>query len=157
MAAIPTTVFRTVEWHLHRESSLIANAKRDRERAIDRAFASGAGLGDGQPRGKGTHSEATSNRALLLVEAGRDVELARAWVDAIHQTYAYFGDSDVTRMAKRYYGQRVTLRALAGQLGVAEKTLDRHRDKFVATCALFAAAGGLVGVETQGVRFMGEG
>lgn len=147
MAAIPSDVFRTVEWHLHREPQLVRDAQRERGRAVDGAFATGCRIGDGLPRGKGGHSEATANKALALVQAAMGVEQARAWVAAIRQTYAYYAGGDVGRMAERYYGQRVTLRALADQLGVAEKTLERHRDKFVSTCALFAAAGGVVRVD----------
>ena len=149
MAAIPTDIFHDVEWHLHREPQLIWQAERARGRALDCAFSTGCMIGDGLPHGKGRHSEATANKALLLVQAGLSVEQARAWVAAIRQTYAYYRDTDVARMAAGYYGQRVTLRALAEQMGVAEKTLNRHRDKFVSTCALFAAAGGVVKITEE--------
>jgi hypothetical protein len=144
MAVIPAGVFRLVEWHLHHENDLVAVAAKRRKEAIDDALHGCGLLCDGQPRGKGGHSEPAASRAMAIVKAGEEVEKAREWVRAIRQTYDYFDDTAVFKMAVSYYGRGVTIRALADLLGTNEKTLDRQRDKFVSTCALFAAEKGLV-------------
>lgn len=148
MAAIPAKLFRTVEWHLHHEAGLVETARQHRRETIDSAFGLCGMKCDGMPHGKGRHSEATADKALLLVNASREVEQARAWVQAIRLTYDYFDDTPVFVMAAAYYGQDVKLRQLAKELGISEDSLNKQRDKFVSTCALFAAAGGLLKIES---------
>ncbi len=147
MASIPAKLFRAVEWHLHHESGLVETAVQRRREIIQKAVAACGPKIDGMPHGKGNHSDATATAALALVKAGQEVEQARAWAQAIRETYDYYGDTPVFRMAADYYGKGVTIRALAARMGTTEKTLDNYRDKFVSTCAVFAAAMGLVGIE----------
>jgi hypothetical protein len=145
MAAIPAKLFRVVEWHLHHESGLVETAVQRRREIIENAVVACGPKIDGMPHGKGSHSDATAKAALALVKASGEVEQARAWAQAIRETYDYYDDTPVFKMAVSYYGHDVTIRALAALLGESEKTLDRQRDKFVSTCAVFAAAKGLVG------------
>lgn len=152
MAVIPAGVFRRVEWCLHNESGMLEKAIQARRNTIEDVL-QGCGLkDDGMPKGKGGHSEATANKAMVLIKASEEVETARSWVQAIQETYEYFNGSMVCDMAKSYYGKDITITALAEQIGTNKKTLDRMRDKFVCTCAIFAAAQGLVKIRGEDRR-----
>ncbi len=123
---------------------------KHRRETIDSAFSLCGMKCDGMPHGKGRHSDGHSRQGAFTCQRqpGKWSRPA-AWVQAIRLTYDYFDDTPVFVMAAAYYGQDVKLRQLAKELGISEDSLNKQRDKFVSTCALFAAAGGLLKIDVH--------
>lgn len=150
MAVIPVKVYKNVEWHLHNERAIVKKAVENRKNVLEEVL-DGCGLkhDNGLPRGIGKHSDPTAVKAMILVRATEEVDKAEAWVQAIRETYEYFNGTNVGLMAASFYGRGITIKALASLMEIDEKTVDRLRDKFVCTCAIMAAARGLVNIEQR--------
>lgn len=148
MSIIPARVKKTVEKRLRHNDSMKLSAIQRREQAedsIDNLV--GKPIAPGMPRAKGGIADPTARTATAIVQAQHDVDVCKKWAYVIAATYAMFSQTRIPKMASAYYGNSVTMKQVAGDMGVDVQTVSEWREKFVCTCALLAAERGLIRID----------
>jgi hypothetical protein len=110
----------------------------------------GAVRDPGTPRGTSKRSDPTPMKVIQIDRLDALIANANAWVSAIDETYDYYYGTFIEEMARSFYGQDVKLGEFAKSHGMDRRIVGQLRDKFVCTCALCAAARGLVEVKKEG-------
>lgn len=145
MATIPKKVFETVEGKLFGMNRLISDAITHRNAVAEQVL---HGTPARDPRAEPAHTNAinkeTEVKAIKLVEASEEVTKARIWVFEIEKAYEYFIGTTTADVAEAFYIERKDRLSIANAMRVSTKTIDRERDRFVSTVALYAAARGLI-------------
>lgn len=140
MATIPKHIYRMCEQQLHRAAGPGCRGRMPEDRPLPSLLPSGIPQ---VIRGRGGHSDRTAKAGLqLAAENERDMWLR--WVKCIEETERYFEGTPVIDMARRYYGQHVTMIAVAERMYVDKQTAYRYRDRYVTYLAMAAACDGLI-------------
>lgn len=152
MPSIPPKVYACVEWHLHHREELLREAQKRAQADEDDAMnGDGARWADsGAPRGTSKHADPTAMKAMKLIKGQQAVEQAARWQRAMAQALANYEGTMIGQAARLYYGTGEALDAVAARLGVNRQTIHRYREKVVCTCALYAAAEGLIRLPGRG-------
>ena len=155
---IPDRVYRLVERKLRGAGHLREQAERRLADARARAaWPSSATRSAGKAkRGRGQFPDAGSIRPggknnsqetkmLDAVQAWIDLQDAEAWEEVIRDTDREFPPGNETgTTARLYYRRGMSQTEICEKLHIDRQTVRRRRDTYVTTCALYAAAAGLI-------------
>lgn len=147
MSVIPQKIYRTVEYRLRHRWEL---ATRARARLYDvqrEALSIASPATDQEKHGSGPGNR-TQAMALRILEAERRVEEAETWEEAFRLTDAAFPFETTPEgvIAGYLYGNGMTIQETCAATGRKRTTVIHLRDNYVAHCALFAAALGLIDI-----------
>lgn len=147
MSVIPQKIYRMVEYRLRHRWEL---ATRARARLYDvhrEALSIASPATDQEKHGSGPGNR-TQAMALRILEAERRVEEAETWEEAIRLTDKAFPWESTSEgvIAGYLYGNGMTIQEVCLATGKGRSTVIHFRDNYVAHCALFAAALGLIDI-----------
>jgi len=141
---MPRRIYRLVEWQLHNAAR---TAERCREAVQDALDAAAPGGGMGGMAVQSGPGDRTAAAGLRLLEKGRALENAEAWLACIRETREHFRGSLTLQIAEAYYGKGVTVLQAAEHLNYEKQTINRYRDRIVTCLALLAASRGLIDMD----------
>lgn len=155
MSVIPLKAYRLVERRLRDRWELAARAKAELYDAQMAAYAVSAPPMDQEKHGSGPGNR-TQAMVLRILDAERKVEEAAKWEEAIRLTDKAFPWESTSEgvIAGYLYGNGMNLLEVCRATGKSRGTVTHFRDNYVAHCALFAAALGLIDI--QGEREHGK-
>lgn len=148
MPVIPRGIYRQAEWHLHNvRRCLAAMARHGAVSPAQREMIESSQLPGGivEITGiRGGHSDRTGKAGMALAAGWEKQGLYERWLGCIERTERHFAGMPESDMARRYYGQHVTVLAVAEAMYVDRQTVNRYRDRYVTFLALAAACEGLI-------------
>lgn len=93
----------------------------------------------------GGKKNSQEGRMLEAVQAALDLETADRWEEVIRDTDREYPPGDETgTTARLYYRRGMSQQEICARLHIDRQTVRRRRDTYVTTCALYAAAAGLI-------------
>ena len=155
MSVIPQKIYRMVENKLKSRWELVARARTRLYDVQQEALTISSPATDQEKHGSGPGNR-TQAMALRILEAENKLEQAEKWEEAFRLTDAAFPFDTTPEgvIAGYLYGNGMTLQETCAVTGRNRRTIVHLRDKYVAHCALFAAALGLIDI--QGGQEHGE-
>lgn len=142
------SAYKRIEWFLHHYYEL---GKEIRECRDDVLYGS-ANIDLRTPRGHSKHSDSTAAKGLLLA-GSRQVQYYTNWKKAIDLTIDYFRNHPQGQTESQFffafYGEKKRLAAIARNMDVSTRTLERARDTIVSRCGLYAAKYGLITLDER--------
>lgn len=147
MSVIPQKIYRMVDYKLKNRWELAARARTRLYDAQQEALSISSPATDQEKHGSGPGNR-TQAMALRILEAESKVEQAEKWEEVFRLTDAAFPfDSTPEGVIAGYlYGNGMTIQETCAVTGKKRTTIIHLRDNYVAHCALFAAALGLIDI-----------
>lgn len=147
MSVIPQKIYRMVDNKLKNRWELAARARTRLYDAQQEALSISCPATDQEKHGSGPGNR-TQAMALRILEAESKVEQAEKWEEAFRLTDAAFPFETTPEgvIAGYLYGNGMTIQETCAVTGRKRTTIIHLRDNYVAHCALFAAALGLIDI-----------
>lgn len=147
MSVIPQKAYRLVERRLRDRWELAARAKAELYDAQMAAYAVSSPPMDQEKVGHGP-GDRTQAAAQRVLAAEKKVEEAAKWEEAIRLTDNAFPWESTSEgvIAGYLYGNGMTIQEVCLATGKGRSTVIHLRDNYVAHCAFFAAALGLIDI-----------
>lgn len=155
MSVIPQKIYRLVERRLRDRWTLAARARAELYDAQAAAYTISAPSMDQDRVGHGP-GDRTQAAAMRVLAAEKKLAEAELWEEAIRLTDKAFPWESTSEgvIAGYLYGNGMTIQETCAATGRKRTTVIHLRDNYVAHCALFAAALGLIDI--QGGRDHGK-
>lgn len=147
MSVIPQKIYRMVDYKLKNRWELAARARTKLYDTQQEALSISSPATDQEKHGSGPGNR-TQAMALRILEAESKLEQAEKWEEAFRLTDAAFPFETTPEgvIAGYLYGNGMTIQETCAVTGRKRTTIIHLRDNYVAHCALFAAALGLIDI-----------
>ena len=147
MSVIPQKIYRMVDYRLKNRWGLAARARTKLYDVQRDAFSISSPATDQEKHGSGPGNR-TQAMALRILDAESELEQAERWEEAFRLTDAAFPFETTPEgvIAGYLYGNGMTIQETCAATGRKRSTVIHLRDNYVAHCALFAAALGLIDI-----------
>lgn len=148
MSVIPQKIYRMVENKLKNRFELVARARTRLYDVQQEALTISSPATDQEKHGSGPGNR-TQAMALRILEAENKLEQAEKWEEAFRLADAAFPFESTPEgvIAGYLYGNGMTVQETCAVTGRKRTTIIHLRDNYVAHCALFAAALGLIDIQ----------
>lgn len=147
MSVIPQKIYRMVDYRLKNRWGLAVRARTKLYDVQRDAFSISLPATDQEKHGSGPGNR-TQAMALRILDAESELEQAERWEEAFRLTDAAFPFETTPEgvIAGYLYGNGMTIQETCAATGRKRSTVIHLRDNYVAHCALFAAALGLIDI-----------
>lgn len=150
MSVIPQKIYRLVENRLRDRWTMLPRA-RAALYAAQAAAAAPPGQATDKTPVQGGGSDRTQAAVLRVIQAEERLRQAEKWAAVfalLDETFPFEGTAEGV-VAGYLYGNGMTQEEVCRATHCDRQTVRRRRDNYVAHCALFAAAEGLIRIEEE--------